>query len=81
MKPSTSATPPKTANLTAKDLIRRVLTAALRLSIAARVPRRQFWFRQPLGILAGNSGSQPLKAGRFKFRSVHGLQGAIDRVA
>ena len=42
MKPRTIAMPPRTASLMAKDLIRRVLTAALRLSIAARVPSAKF---------------------------------------
>src|SRR5271170_7233038 len=80
-KPSTSAAPPKTTSLTKTDLMRRVLTAALRLSIAARVPPRKFLFRPP-AFYAGEFRSQtrwrPVEA---KVSSVHGLQSAIDGAA
>jgi hypothetical protein len=52
------AMPPRTANLTAKDLIRRVLTAALRLSIAARVLDAHFRSDSRHRHHSGNSGGK-----------------------
>jgi hypothetical protein len=56
------ANPQSTENLTAKDRRRRVVTAELRLSIAARVPRAKIFcagpFRHPVHDHSRDSGGK-----------------------